>query len=106
MPRALLSVPRQRRTPITEQTKVDLGPYVDRYNVQQLFPSTVSDALNLLMVCWPLFFGLLLECRRVLQDLRPFDLAILQEQLRIEVDATVDMDFGCLPMLKAYLVLV
>jgi hypothetical protein len=102
-PRSLLGLPRQRRTPVTEQTEIDLGSHIDGYNIQQPSSSTIGDALHFLMIRWPLCFGLLFKLGCMLQDLRPLDFAVLQEQFRVESDTAFDLDFSCLSMLEAYL---
>jgi hypothetical protein len=100
----LLSVPGQRRAPVTEQAKVDLRPHVQSHNIEEISPGTVGDATHLFMVRRPLLFRLLLELRRKLLDLRPCPLAILQEQSRVEIDAAGDLKLCGVAMLVANLV--
>jgi hypothetical protein len=54
-------MPRQRGTSVTEQAKVDLGPYVQSDNVQQISSRTIGNALHFLVICWPFGFRLLFE---------------------------------------------
>jgi hypothetical protein len=58
------------------------------------------------MICGPFLAGGRFEVRRVLEDLRPFLLAVFQEESRVEGDAAVDLFFGCCAVLVTNLLTV
>ena len=96
-------MPRQGRAAVAEQAKVDFCPNVECYNVQQLFSSPSSNPTHFFMICRPFCSGLLLERGSMLEHLRPSLLAILQEEPRVKLNATRNLDLGGSAMLAANL---
>jgi hypothetical protein len=102
-PSAVLGMPRKRSAAIAEQAKIDLSPDVYRHDIQQFSSRAVGNALYLFMEVWPLHLRSFFKFRRVLEDLRPSLLAVLEEETRVELDTTSYLQFCGLTMLVANL---
>lgn len=98
-PATLFGMPCQCRTTVAEQAKVDLCPDIECYNLQQPFSSPNSDAADFFMICGPFCFDLLFKRGSMLEHLRPRLLAVLEEELRVKLNTTLNLDFGSFSML-------